>query len=76
MQQYNQVADSMGLNKNIKKILGITNNEIIVNFPVRMDNDEVKIFTGYRVQHNNALGRLTKEVYVTTQPLMWTTLEL
>lgn len=55
MQQYNQVADSMGLNKNIKKILGITNNEIIVNFPVRMDNDEVKIFTGYRVQHNNAL---------------------
>jgi len=56
MQQYNQVADSMGLNKNIKKILGITNNEIIVNFPVRMDNDEVKIFTGYRVQHNNALG--------------------
>jgi len=56
MQQYNQVANLVGLNENIKKILGITNNEIIVHFPVKMDNGEVKIFTGYRVQHNNALG--------------------
>jgi glutamate dehydrogenase (NAD(P)+) len=44
------------LNENIRKILGITNNEITINFPVKMDNGEVKIFTGYRVQHNNALG--------------------
>lgn len=46
----------MQLNPNIRKILGITNNEIIVHFPVKMDNGEVEIFTGYRVQHNNALG--------------------
>ncbi|PZD76725.1 glutamate dehydrogenase [Mesonia sp. K7] len=56
MQQYEQVANFIELNHNIKKILGITNNEIVVNFPVKMDNGEVKIFTGYRVQHNNALG--------------------
>tara|TARA_B100000674_G_scaffold492586_1_gene512900 strand:+ start:56 stop:1309 length:1254 start_codon:yes stop_codon:yes gene_type:complete len=31
-------------------------NEIIVNFPVRLDNGEIKIFKGYRVQHNNVLG--------------------
>lgn len=56
MEQYNQVADFMDLNENIRKIIAITNNEVIIHFPVKMDNGEVKIFTGYRVQHNNALG--------------------
>lgn len=56
MQQFNDVADRMNLNTNIRKILAITNNEITIHFPVKMDNGEVKIFTGYRVQHNNALG--------------------
>ena len=30
-------------------------NEIKVNFPVKINN-EVKMFSGYRVQHNNYLG--------------------
>lgn len=56
MQQFNKTADLMHLNSNIRNILSITNNEIILHFPVKMDTGEVKIFTGYRVQHNNALG--------------------
>lgn len=56
MQQFNKAANQIDLNPNISKILSITNNEIIVNFPVKMDNGEVEVFTGYRVQHNNALG--------------------
>jgi glutamate dehydrogenase (NAD(P)+) len=28
-------------------------NEIIVNFPVRMDDGSIRLFKGYRVQHNN-----------------------
>tara|TARA_R110002051_G_scaffold288652_2_gene351488 strand:- start:616 stop:1914 length:1299 start_codon:yes stop_codon:yes gene_type:complete len=56
MEQFNSAADHIGLHPSIKKILSITNNEIIVNFPVKMDNGEVEIFRGYRVQHNNALG--------------------
>ena len=32
------------------------NKEIIVNFPVRLDNNKLKVFTGFRVQHNNWLG--------------------
>ena len=56
MKQFSQTADLINLNPNIRKILGITNNEIIVHFPVKMDSGEVEIFTGYRVQHNNALG--------------------
>lgn len=54
--QFNQAADQINLNQNVRKILGITNNEIIVHFPVKMDNGEVEVFNGYRVQHNNALG--------------------
>ena len=30
--------------------------ELHVNFPVRMDNGDIKIFTGYRVHHNTVLG--------------------
>lgn len=56
MQQFNTAADHINLHPNIRKILSITNNEIVVHFPVKMDNGEVEIFTGYRVQHNNALG--------------------
>lgn len=56
MRQFNNAADIIELNKNIRKILEVTNSEFIVHFPVRMDNGEVEIFTGYRVQHNNALG--------------------
>lgn len=56
MEQFNNASDRIELNPNIRKILAITNNEIVVHFPVRMDNGEVEVFTGYRVQHNNALG--------------------
>ena len=56
MDQFNKTADLMNLNPDIRKILSITNNEILVHFPVKMDNGQVAVFTGYRVQHNNALG--------------------
>lgn len=56
MQQFNATADVIDLNPNIRRILAITNNEIVVHFPVKMDSGEVEIITGYRVQHNNALG--------------------
>ncbi len=56
MRQFDNAADIIGLDPNIRKILEVTNNELVVHFPVRMDNGEVEIFTGYRVQHNNSLG--------------------
>ncbi len=56
LQQFEKAAEVMNLNPNIRKILGQTNNEIVVHFPVRLDNGDVEVFTGYRVQHNNALG--------------------
>lgn len=56
MRQFDNAADIIALNPNIRKILEVTNNELVVHFPVRMENGEVEIFTGYRVQHNNSLG--------------------
>jgi glutamate dehydrogenase (NAD(P)+) len=40
----------------IRLILSQPKNEIIVNFPVRMDNGDVRLFKGYRIQHSNILG--------------------
>jgi glutamate dehydrogenase (NAD(P)+) len=56
MKQFERAAQVMNLDPSVKKILAITNNEIVVHFPVKMDNGDVQVFTGYRVQHNNALG--------------------
>ena len=46
----------IGLPHEVKIILAQPKNEIMVHFPVRLDNGEYKLFKGYRVQHNNALG--------------------
>lgn len=54
--QFERAAETMGLDDNLKKILALTNSEIVVHFPVKMDNGTVEVFTGYRVQHNNFLG--------------------
>ena len=54
--QFNKAADLMQFDPEIRKILAKTQNEIIVNFPVKMDDGHIEIFTGYRVQHNNVLG--------------------
>ena len=54
--QYDHAADLMNLDPSVRKILAVTNTEIVVHFPVKMDDGKVQVFTGYRVQHNNALG--------------------
>ena len=46
----------MNLDKNIYEILKQPDRVLTVSIPVKMDNGEVKIFTGYRSQYNNALG--------------------
>ena len=45
-----------GISPVVRDILSQPKNELIINFPVRMDDGEFKMFKGYRVQHNNVLG--------------------
>lgn len=54
--QFSKAADLMNLDQDIRKILETTSNEIVVHFPVKMDDGRIEVFTGYRVQHNNVLG--------------------
>jgi glutamate dehydrogenase (NAD(P)+) len=56
IRQFAKAADRMNLDDNIREILSKPMNEIVVNFPVKMDSGKVAMITGYRVQHNNALG--------------------
>src|SRR3989338_1170742 len=49
--QFDKAADLLGLDKNIYRRLRKTNFELEVNFPVKLDNGDEVLFTGYRVQH-------------------------
>ena len=42
--------------KTMELILYKPMNEIIFNFPVKLSNDNIEMFKGYRIQHNNILG--------------------
>jgi glutamate dehydrogenase (NAD(P)+) len=49
-------SDLVGLKHHQQIILAQPKNEIMVHFPVLMDDGHHRLFKGYRVQHNNALG--------------------
>ncbi len=49
-------AEKLSIPKRLQLILAQPKNELIVHFPVRMDDGNFKLFKGYRVQHNNVLG--------------------
>ena len=51
-----QAADAIKLEPYVRTILSQPKNEIIVNFPVKMDDGAVRLFKGYRVQHSNIMG--------------------
>jgi glutamate dehydrogenase (NAD(P)+) len=54
--QFNIAADKLGLDAGMRDVLSHCKRELTVNFPVKMDDGSVKVFTGHRVQHNLARG--------------------
>ncbi|GLV57813.1 glutamate dehydrogenase [Dictyobacter sp. S3.2.2.5] len=50
--QFDEAAERLGLSRSMRNVLRAPKRELIVNFPVRLDNGDVQMFTGYRVQHN------------------------
>jgi glutamate dehydrogenase (NAD(P)+) len=54
--QFDRAADYLELDPGTRAILRAPKRELTVNFPVRMDDGEVRVFTGYRVQHNLSRG--------------------
>jgi glutamate dehydrogenase (NAD(P)+) len=51
-----RAAKLINLEPWVASILSQPKNEIIVHFPVKMDDGSVRLFKGYRIQHNNLLG--------------------
>ncbi len=54
--QLRTVAGILGLDAGITAILTHPKRELTVHFPVRMDDGSTRVFTGYRVHHNDARG--------------------
>src|SRR5580765_6320346 len=55
-QQLDKASKAINLSREVALILSQPKNELIVNFPVRLDDGTYRLFKGYRVQHNNILG--------------------
>ncbi|MCP4850402.1 MAG: Glu/Leu/Phe/Val dehydrogenase [Actinomycetia bacterium] len=56
LDQFNRGADLVDLSDDLRSILSQPKNEIIVNFPVRLNDGTYRVFRGYRIQHSNLLG--------------------
>lgn len=54
--QLDAAAEYLQLDGDLRAILRSPQRELIVRFPVKMDDGSVRVFTGYRVQHNTARG--------------------
>ena len=53
---FNRAADRLELDDGVRELLRRPWRELQVSVPVRMDDGNIHVFTGYRVQHNGARG--------------------
>ncbi len=55
-EQFDDAAKILSLSESEIALLRKPMRELIVHFPVRMDDGSIKVFEGYRIRHNTALG--------------------
>lgn len=55
-QQFDNTAEKLGLDQATRDLLRTPMREYAFNIPVRMDDNSVKVFKGFRVQHNDSRG--------------------
>jgi glutamate dehydrogenase (NAD(P)+) len=56
LEQLDQAARIMNLDPNVHEVLRSPKRTLEVAIPIRLDDDTVKVFTGYRVHHNTSRG--------------------
>ena len=56
LKQLDEAAKIIKLDKGLHQVLAHPKRVLTVSLPVKMDNGEVRVFTGYRSQHNDARG--------------------
>lgn len=55
-EQFNIAADLLDLDESMREVLVNPKRQLIVSVPVKMDSGKIKVFEGFRVQHNVARG--------------------
>jgi glutamate dehydrogenase/leucine dehydrogenase len=56
LEQLDEAAKLINLDKGIHQILAHPKRVLTVSIPIRLDNNEIHVFTGFRSQHNDARG--------------------
>jgi glutamate dehydrogenase (NAD(P)+) len=56
LEQFNRAADRLKLDRDLAEILKTPKRQLTVSVPIRMDDGRVRVFEGFRVQHNVARG--------------------
>ncbi|MBI2863225.1 MAG: Glu/Leu/Phe/Val dehydrogenase [Chloroflexi bacterium] len=56
LEQFDIAAEKLGLPQDMRQVLRYPKRQLVVHFPVRLDNGQIAMFSGYRVQHNIARG--------------------
>lgn len=56
IEQINTICERLNIDKGYRSRLLKCERELTVNFPVRMDDGTIRVFTGFRVQHNDTRG--------------------
>jgi len=54
--QLRRVADTFGIDESLVRVLERCKKGVVVAVPTRMDDGQIRVFEGYRVQHNVARG--------------------
>jgi glutamate dehydrogenase (NAD(P)+) len=54
--QYDRAAEELRLSADVREVLRYPKRELIVHFPVQLDDGSIEVFTGYRIQHNITRG--------------------
>jgi glutamate dehydrogenase (NAD(P)+) len=54
--QVDRAAERLHLDPGVAEKIKQTKRELTVHFPVKMDDGTIKMFTGYRIQHNTTRG--------------------
>ncbi len=54
--RFNDAAERLALDPGIRKVLKTPSKELTVSIPVVLDDGQIEVFTGYRVQHSIARG--------------------
>jgi glutamate dehydrogenase/leucine dehydrogenase len=56
LEQLDEAAKLINLDKGLHQVLAHPKRVLTVSLPVKLDNNEIRVFTGFRLQHNDARG--------------------